>query len=127
MSQLNFISKESINKGWSSDKKYCVTTVDGEKYLLRTTPYEKSDNCINMVRMQQQVENLGVSICKPVEFGKCDEGVYTVQTWVDGKDAKEVIPYLTDSKQYDYGLEAGRMLKIIHSIPAPENHPDWEI
>ncbi len=126
MPQLNFISKEPINKGWSCDEKYCVTASDGIKYLLRVTPDEKSANRADMFRMQQQVAALGVSMCKPVEFGKCDEGVYTVQTWVEGKDAEEIIPYLADSEQYAYGLEAGRILKVIHSIPAPENQPDWE-
>ncbi len=32
----------------------------------------------------------------------------------------------TDSEQYAYGLEAGRILKLILSIPALENQPDWE-
>jgi len=50
--QLNFISKESINKGWSCDKKHCVTTVEGFKYLLRVTPEEKSATRANMFRMQ---------------------------------------------------------------------------
>lgn len=35
-------------------------------------------------------------------------------------DAKEVIPTLSDTEQYVYGLEAGRILRRIHSIPAPE-------
>lgn len=124
--KLNFISKELINKGWSCDKKYCVTTTDGVKYLLRVTPKEKSANRAEMFRMQQQVAALGVPMCRPIEYGSCDEGVYTVQTWVDGKDAEEIIPHLNDFEQYSYGLEAGRILKVIHSIPAPENQPDWE-
>ena len=124
--KLNFISKELINKGWSCDKKYCVTTTDGVKYLLRVTPKEKSANRAEMFRMQQQVAALGVPMCRPIEIGSCDDGVYTVQTWVDGKDAEEIIPHLNNSEQYAYGLEAGRILKVIHSIPAPENQPDWE-
>ena len=124
--KLNFISKELINKGWSCDKKYCVTTTDGVKYLLRVTPKEKSANRAEMFRMQQQVAALGVPMCRPIEIGSCDEGLYTVQTWVDGKDAEEIIPHLNNSEQYAYGLEAGRILKVIHSIPAPENQPDWE-
>lgn len=124
--KLNFISKELINKGWSCDKKYCVTTADGVKYLLRVTPKEKSANRAEIFRMQKQVAALGVPMCRPIEFGSCDEGVYTVQTWVDGKDAEEIIPHLNNSEQYAYGLEAGRILKVIHSIPAPQNQPDWE-
>ena len=45
---MDFITKEPINKGWSCDKKYCVTTADGTKYLLRITPIEKSANRENM-------------------------------------------------------------------------------
>lgn len=126
MAQLNYISKEPINKGWSCDKKYRVTTTDGVKYLLRVTPEEKSANRAEMFRMMQQLADLDISMCKPVEFGKCDEGVYTIQTWVEGRDAEEIIPYLAHSDQYDFGLEAGRILKVIHSIPAPENQSDWE-
>lgn len=37
MSQLKFISKQPINKGWSCDKKYCAITADGTKYFLRVT------------------------------------------------------------------------------------------
>lgn len=54
-----------------------------------------------MFRMQQKVEALGVSMCKPIEFGRCDEGVYTVQTWVNGKDAEEIIPFLSDLEMYN--------------------------
>lgn len=123
---LEFITKEPIDKGWSCDKKYCVTTSNGTKYLLRITPFEKSANRENMYRMLKEVEVLGVPMCKPIEFGKCDEGVYTLQTWIDGKDAEDVIPFLADSEQYALGIEAGRILKKIHSIPAPADQPDWE-
>lgn len=126
MLQFSFISNEPINKVWSCDKKYCVTTDQGVKYLLKVTPEEKSVNRADMFRLQNKVADLGVSMCKPVEFGKCDNGVYTVMTWIDGKDAAEVIPFIEESEQYTYGLEAGRILKVIHSIPAPEGQPDWE-
>ena len=45
---------------------------------------------------------------------------------MNGKDAEDIIPYLADTEQYAYGLEAGRILKTIHSLPAPETLPDWE-
>ena len=126
MSELKFISKEPVDKGWSCDKKYCVTTADGTKYLLRITPEAKSASRWDMFRMQQKVADLGIPMCRSVEIGRCDEGVYILQTWIDGKDAEEVVPYLADSEQYALGLEAGRILKQIHSIPAPEGQPDWE-
>lgn len=123
---MEFVKKEPIKKGWSCDNKFCVTTVDGEKYLLRITPKEKSGNRVDMIRMQQAVAALGVPMCKPIEFGNCTEGVYSIQSWIDGEDAEKIIPELSDSEQYAFGLEAGKILKKIHSIPAPETQPDWE-
>lgn len=73
---LDFITKESINKGWSGDKKYCVTTADGTKYLLRVTPFEKSANRENMYRMQKEVEKQAVEMFDIlVEQMKVAEGV----------------------------------------------------
>lgn len=34
---MKYETKAPINKGWSCDKKYCVITADGTKYLLRIT------------------------------------------------------------------------------------------
>ena len=41
---MNFVKKEPIEKGWSGDLKYRVTTADGSNYLLRITPHEKKKN-----------------------------------------------------------------------------------
>lgn len=86
MTDLSFIEKKPIQKGWSCDSKYCVTAADGTKYLMRITPHEKSASRENMFRMQQKVAELGVPMCRPVAFGTCDEGVYNLQTWIDGQE-----------------------------------------
>jgi len=36
------VSREPILKGWSGDRKYCITTFEGQKYLLRITSQERS-------------------------------------------------------------------------------------
>lgn len=125
MSKLKFISKEPINKGWSHDKKYCAVTEDGTKYFLRVTP-EKNTNQKNMFDIQQKVASLDIPVSKPVEFGIYENNAYIVEKWVNGRDAEEVIPELPDSQQYAYGIWAGRILKKIHSIPAPATQPEWE-
>lgn len=73
---VTFVLKEPINKGWSCDKKYCVTDAKGTKYLLRITPLEKSASREDMFRMQKEVASLGIPMCQPVEMGRCEEGVY---------------------------------------------------
>lgn len=127
MSKFRFISKEPINRGWSKDKKYCVTDENGIRYLLRISSIDQVGVKEQEFKMMQKVESLGIPMCKPIEFGICDEGVYSIQSWIDGKDAKEIIATLSDSETYVYGLEAGQALKLIHSIPAPTNQQDWEI
>lgn len=123
---IEFTSKEPIAKGWSGDKKYCITDSDGIKYLLRISPVEQYDRKKNEFEMMKRVVTLGVPMCQPIEFGTCVEGVYSIQSWINGKDAEDVIPTLSDTEQYVYGFEAGRILKIIHSIPAPTKQEDWE-
>ena len=76
--------------------------------------------------MQQQVAALGVPMCQPLEYGVCEEGEYTLQSWINGVDAEDVIPMLSQQEQYDFGFEAGKILRQIHRIPAPSDQPAWE-
>lgn len=74
----------------------------------------------------QKVSALGIPMCQPIEFGTCDEGVYSLQSWIEGEDAEVIIQTLPTEKVYQYGYEAGVILKRIHSIKAPENWEAWE-
>ena len=123
---MNFVSKEPINKGWSSDKKYCVTDEAGTKYLLRISAFSQEEKKRAEFDMMKQVAALGIPMCLPLEFGTCEDGVYSLQSWIEGGNAEAYIPALSDTEQYAYGLEAGRILRKIHSIPAPETQEDWE-
>ena len=90
-------------------------------------PIEQYDRKKSEYELMGQVAALGVPMCRPLEFGTFDEGVYSIQTWIDGIDAEENIHNLTDQEQYSYGFEAGKILKEIHKIPAPKEIEDWEI
>ena len=119
------VKKEPLLKGWSGDKKYKVTTDEGQTFLLRVSPKERFENRKKLYEMQKAVGELEVPICHAVEFGLCDEGVYSLLEWIDGDDAETVIPTLPLSKQYELGLRAGEIVRKIHSIPAPDGIPDW--
>ena len=122
----SLISRTPIDKGWSGDQKYCVQSACGKKYLLRISPMERAQRREGEFQRMQQVAALGIPMCLPVEFGVCDEGVYTLQSWIGGSDADGVISKLPLRQQYAYGLDAGRILARIHSIPAPASTPAWE-
>lgn len=124
---MNFVAMEPINKGWSGDKKYCATDVNGTRYLLRVSDIAQYDAKQSEFYMMKKVASLGVPMCQPIEFGICEEGVYSVQSWIDGENAELVISGCSDAEQYVFGLEAGRILRRIHSIPAPADQENWEI
>lgn len=118
-------SFEPINKGWSEDKKYCVTKVGDTKFLLRISPIERFETRKVLFSMLQKVSELDIPMSKPVEFGTCRDGVYALHSWIDGKDAEDVIHLLSEIEQHVLGLKAGKILKKIHSIPAPKDQEDW--
>ena len=122
----NWLRREPIDKGWSGDKKYCVTDRQGQKYLLRVSPAHHADRKKRQYEHMQQVAATGIPMCRPVAFQANEEGVCTVLTWIAGTDAEEIIPKLLPQAQYAYGLEAGSILRTIHTIPAPDNQPAWE-
>ena len=115
-----------IDKGWSGDQKFRVTGNDGQTYLLRIAPMEKFDRKRREFDKMHEVAQLGIPMCLPLEFGTCEEGVYSIQSWIDGEDAEAVMMSLDAASQYRYGLDAGQILAKIHTIPAPADTPDWE-
>lgn len=120
------ICKTSIDKGWSGDQKYCAITADGQKYLLRISPMDRRERKQHEYENMRKVAKLGIPMCRPVAFGTCAEGVYTLQSWIEGTDAEEVIMATVADTQYRYGLDAGKILAKIHTISAPADAPSWE-
>lgn len=121
-----FASKTLIDKGWSGDKKYKVTTADGVVYLYRVSPAEQYERKKHEYEYMQRVAELGIPMCLPIEFGQNDEGVYSIQSFIHGGDAEEMIVGMTNERVYSYGVDAGRILKKMHSVKAPDDVPDWE-
>ena len=123
----HIIHREPIDKGWSGDRKFRITDDQGQVYLLRISPAERYARKAGEFRRMEQAAALGIPMCLPMEFGRCPEGVYAIQSWIDGQDAEEAIAALPAAEQYAYGSEAGRILRYIHSLPAPAETEDWAL
>ena len=123
---MEFAEKIRIPKGWSGDKKYRATTGDGKTCLLRVIPGGTLEKWSPWFDRMEQLARLGVPMSETYEIGECDEGVYAVQRWIDGEDAGPALARMTAAEQYRQGFEVGRILRIIHSVPAPPETPDWE-
>ena len=120
-------TRTEIKKGWSVDRKFCALTADGCKYLLRISPIDRLEWKRSEYEKMETVAGLGIPMCTPVEFGICEEGAYSIQSWIDGEDAESVVMSMTAAEQHRYGREAGHILAKIHTIPAPADVPSWDI
>ncbi len=123
---IKFVTITPVDKGWSGDKKFHAVAEDGREYLLRVMPPEKSARQRDILKLTRRLRDMGVPLCRPVALEECSDGAYLLQDWIDGRDALKVIPQLSPDEQYAYGLNAGRILTVIHSVPPPEDAPDWE-
>lgn len=123
---MHYIEKTSIQKGWSTDRKYCVVDATNTKYLLRISDVDQFEKKRLEYEFMKKVHALSVPICRPIEFGTSSEGVYSVHSWIDGQDATAVILTTSDKEQYRYGVDAGMHLRTIHSIPCSQTQENWE-
>lgn len=126
MKLADFAEVVKIEKGWSHEQKYKVTNSEGKNFLLRIAPSEQYENKKAEFENMQKLSELGIPMCQPIEFGNCEEGVYSLQSWIDGVGAEEAIASLPDSEIYRYGYEAGEILKKIHSIEVSGETGEWE-
>ena len=122
----SIVEKTPIHKGWSGEQKFRAVTADGRVYLLRLSPFNRWERKQQEFAQMCRFAALDIPMCEPLEFGTCDDGVYSIQSWIDGEDAEALIMAMDAANQYRYGLDAGQILAKIHTIPAPDDAPPWE-
>ena len=116
-----------VPKGWFRDAKYYIETDQNEKLLLRISDISEYQRKEMEYEALRKLDGCSILMSRPVAFGTCNAGnsVFMITTWIDGIAAEEALPRLTPRKQYDLGCVAGRALKELHKVPAPEGQPDW--
>jgi len=124
-----FARIELINKGGSSDTKYCIETFDRQRLLLRISNVKEYENIKTRHSMLERLSKLDISISRPIEFGLCEnnKNIYQLLTWVDGEDLESGLPTMLKENQYSSGLKTGRLLRTIHSIPSPGDASEWDM
>ncbi|MCL2217590.1 MAG: phosphotransferase [Defluviitaleaceae bacterium] len=120
-----FTAIEPIHKGWSGDKKYRVTEKDGTISLLRISPQSRYEARKSLFAMLKLVAEMGIPMCLPLEFGTCKDGAYSIQSWIDGEDLEPILSRLPKTEQYALGVKSGKVLRKMHTIPAPEKQENW--
>ncbi|MCR5609171.1 MAG: phosphotransferase [Lachnospiraceae bacterium] len=110
---------EAVDKGWSKDKKYKIITKAGEKQLLRISDIAEYDFKKREYEIITKYSKLGFNMSMPLEFGICNDNknVYSLLSWIEGRDLEIALPTISEKEQYLLGRQAGKILKMIHGIP----------
>lgn len=128
-SRHHLISTQEIARGWSADKKYLAVSWTGKKFLLRTThAKEKFPHKQQEFAALKTLEKLGLPIPKAIDLtcGSNGETICMLLSWIPGQDLADVIQNLPPEEQYRLGIAAGKILRQLHTIPAPDEIPRWE-
>ena len=117
-----------IEKGWSSDEKYLLEKGQ-EKLLLRVADISHYEKKKYEFEMFQKLEQANVPTSRPIDFGVDDEKKYVwmVLSWIEGQDFETQIQKFSVKEQYEFGIEAGKILQKIHAVAIPEPHTSWEV
>lgn len=122
-----FAKIEPINKGWSSDKKFYIETKCSKKLLLRISDISEYNDKRNEYDIITRMSAVGINMSQPIDFGICNNGksVYQLLTWIEGDEAKELLPFLSKEEQYNLGYEAGQMMLKMQKVESYQPSSDW--
>ncbi|MCE5196790.1 MAG: phosphotransferase [Negativicutes bacterium] len=116
-----------LQKGWSRDQKFVVTTKEHTKMLLRISPAAEKEAKEKDYQALRAMQHLRIRMSRPLDFGLLGDGrPYTLLTWLEGSDAESRLPLFSENEQYQLGWQAGEALAALHSIPAPAGQPPWQ-
>ena len=117
---------EQINQGFSYDLKYYIMAEDGKEFFLRLSDPSSYDRKKQEQGIISLIVKRGIPSLQGIDFGTCNNGknVYMLQTWINGEIFEAALPKLSEDEQYKLGIEAGKILKKIHSIKSDAIN-DW--
>lgn len=107
-----------VTAGWSEDLKLKIETGAGT-FLLRVSPGDalarKQDEFAQLRQLNGQTDAFPAAI----ECGASPDGrqCYVLYGWIEGTEALQVLPTLSEESLYALGREAGRLLHKIHALP----------
>ena len=114
---------EPVEAGWSGEEKYHVWSKDGSEFLLRVADASNRGTVRFAFAALERLADLPVP--RAIAQGELPGKVYTLLSWLPGVSLGEALPGLSEAQQYALGLEAGRVLRRLHELPATPGLPDW--
>ena len=85
---------EEISKGFSPDRKYIVTTINNEKYMVRIGDVQEYERRKIEFQILNEMVKRNVKVQRPIEIGILEEeGVYSIFSYIEGK-MRKVVAYI---------------------------------
>lgn len=111
-----------IHLGWSFDEKFKAMNEDETiAHFIRISGDEHLSSQQYRYDVMTQLYELGCLMQKPISFEHTDHKIIQTFEWLEGDTLENALPHLDENIQYEYGLQAGQLLKIIHSISSKSN------
>lgn len=117
-----------IDKGFSNDKKWIVKFANETELFLKVCPIKDAEHKQKEFTYMTYYYESDVPVPQPISFTIFKELECCVQVFecVQGEDAEISLPNLEEDKQYDIGVEAGKILKKIHQYIDQNPAQTWE-
>ena len=123
LDEIEIYPKELISKGYSEEIKYKVKA--DKKYFLKVSPLSFTKKKDLEVKYISALEK-EIKFPKLVEMKFETNSILSLYEWIDGVDFRDYVTRLTDKELYQYGIQAGEFLKMIHSNSIEEHSDNWE-
>jgi hypothetical protein len=85
-----------VDKGWSGDKKYHITTEDNCQLLLRVSDISAFNWKKEEYKVMKMLDSCNILMSRPIDFGVCNDNksVFTLLTWLEGTEAEVALSAL---------------------------------
>lgn len=115
-----------VNKGFSTDEKYVIHMHDGnKKLLLRMFNLEELELKKTEYSIMERMQDYNVSCSQPISIGEVANRGYMITSYIEGNDAEDEISKYSDQEQYNIGIDAGKELRKMHQLSAPDHISSW--
>ncbi|BAC12234.1 aminoglycoside phosphotransferase family protein [Oceanobacillus iheyensis] len=114
-----------IEKGFSADKKYIIHTEKNQKRLLRIFDNAELKQKRQEFMVLKKMEENQIACSRPIAIGEVDQLGYMITSYIEGEDAEIEVIKLSEEKQFQVGVKAGKELKKIHQLQAPPQISSW--
>lgn len=122
-----FVKWRPICKGGTGNQKYYVETQKGNRWFLQFADITQYKRAKKQFELMRKIAMSGIATPLPVEFNSIHNGGYLLFEWSDGEDLKDVLPYVSEEKQYTLGIAAGNTMLNIHATPISNAPEKWEL